>query len=97
MSYGVVGDRAETLATPNAEIKTLITVTKNIPIIVKLLILFAIHICFSSFTLYRAFHMSPTPTATCNSKSIINSFKQSYNSWQLTWRIKLRETITKLG
>lgn len=53
-----------TLATPNAEMNTFITVTKNIPITVKLFILFAIQISFLSLTLYREFQIKPTPTAT---------------------------------
>lgn len=57
-------------ATPNAEIKTLMTVTKNIPITVKLLILLAIQISFSSFTLYVAFQINPIPTAICNKEKI---------------------------
>lgn len=59
------------LATPKADINTLTTVTKKIPIIVKLFILFAMQISLLSFTLYLEFHIKPTPTATCNKKKFV--------------------------
>ena len=52
-------------ATPKAEINTFMTVTKKMPTIVKLLILFATQISFLFFTLYRVLSNRPTPTATC--------------------------------
>lgn len=50
--------------TPKAATKTFTAVIKKIPMTVKLFILSARQICSIFFTLYRLFKISPTPTAT---------------------------------
>ncbi|KAL2728619.1 hypothetical protein V1478_006251 [Vespula squamosa] len=50
--------------TPKDEIKTLRTVTRNIPITVQLLAVSALHICASTFTSYLLFQINPIPTTT---------------------------------
>lgn len=55
---------APLVATPNAHTNTFITVTKNIPTMVKLLIRLATCICFGHLTLYLVLISKPTPTST---------------------------------